>query len=105
MMYRRRITWLGKASPFTSAHGSNRHFRLTEMDYPTRTILLGDLPMYMAGSSFWPGYASKKTWHDEGGFRNNVLFTDMHAAFVNVTTSSGGANPGEQYVWLPQDIR
>jgi prepilin-type N-terminal cleavage/methylation domain-containing protein len=98
-------TWLGKASPFTSAHGANRYFRLTEMDHPTKTMLMGDNTMYMAGSSFWPGYAAKQTWHDSGGFRNNILFTDMHAAFVNVTTSSGGANPGEQYVWLPQDIR
>lgn len=98
-------TWLGKASPFTSQHGSNRFFRLNEIDFPNKTMLLGDATMYMSGASYWPGYARKLTWHDTNGFRNNILFTDMHAGFVDVTGSSGGATPGEQYVWLPQDVR
>jgi len=88
-------SWGGTSYVANTYSGSQKNFsaRLVEQ---SMDMLLGDTTMYMANGTYtWNGQAGHYTWHSDRGWWSNILFYDLHAAYVRI---EGNVNT-PQYNW------
>ena len=62
---------------------------------------IGDTTMYLSSITAWPGYAGNFSWHGQGNWLSNILFSDLHAGSANITTIT---TAGENYRWRSTDL-
>jgi prepilin-type N-terminal cleavage/methylation domain-containing protein len=74
---------------------------ILQFDQPNRVILIGDVTMYIPTITSWPGYAGRFSWHGQGKWLSNILFSDLHAGTANITTTN---TPSENYRWRSTDL-
>ena len=74
---------------------------ILQFDQPNRVILIGDTTMYLSSITAWPGYAGNFSWHGQGNWLSNILFSDLHAGSANITTIT---TAGENYRWRSTDL-
>lgn len=73
---------------------------ILQFDQPNRVILIGDVTMYIPTITSWPGYAGNFSWHSQGRWQSNILFSDLHAGSANITTTNIAS---ENYRWRSTD--
>jgi len=73
--------YLNNSSSSYAAHAVNKVGRVKN---PSVTILSGEATMYLFAQSSWPGNPGRFSWHARNKWASNVLFVDLHAAFVNI---------------------
>ncbi len=49
---------------------------------PSRTICVGDMPMYAGINTGWDSYQHSNSWHANTDMKNNVQFVDGHVSTV-----------------------
>ncbi|MBN2643084.1 MAG: type II secretion system protein [Victivallales bacterium] len=64
---------------------------------PSRTILSGEATMYMFAQATWPGHKGHFTWHDSKRWSSNILFADLHVAFIELPILTLASTP--EYKW------
>ncbi len=62
------------------------------MKEASKNILLGEAGIYASYLPAWPGNSGRYTWHCDAGYWNNVLFFDLHCAYINVPTATSNTS-------------
>lgn len=70
-------------------------FYVSKLTQPSKDCLVGDATVY--GKYFWGN--GEATWHSLSGYKNSMLFLDLHGAFISVP---GPYSEGFDYNPIPK---